>query len=372
MMRCPLLVLLCSGVSLTSSCQTVPSVPPASVAEPAQPIRVEASPREVRVLTGETARISATVHHAPDPRVVFHIPGGAFIAAVDSTRGVVRGLRPGSTLIVISSVADPSAQDTIRVSVEPAYRQLYGVVFDQLSRPVPDVQVELRTAAETRATRTGSDGTFEFHLEHAQSFPWWLQVTPPAGYRLPVGEENPRSIQPMRDPTHLTILLRSEEPPPAKEPTPPARDDSPVQTDSLVYTLRSRPSVYEAEAVAHYVNRTGRPVYFAQCIGREPLARHSIVPVEPRQRRPVLGVVWACAGGNPPGVVAPGDSLLVRVWLGSMESPHANPPITMADRTGCFRILLHLSHSPSEDSDALELLPEEQRRSNIFCVHPPR
>jgi hypothetical protein len=150
------------------------------------------------------------------------------------------------------------------------------------------------------------------------------------------------------------------------------RDNSPVETDSLIYTLRYRPNIYEAEAVARYVNRTGKPVYFARCTPEHQTPRYSLVPVEPRQRHPVLGLASACIGGVPTGVVAPGDSLLVRVWLGSMQSPYANPPITMADRTGCFRILLRLYRSPSEGSDFAEPLPEEQRRSNGFCVRSPR
>jgi hypothetical protein len=364
-----LVFLLGLVVLLVSSCIITPPVP-ASVTEPGQPVIVEASPRDLTLLAGDTARISAAVHQTDDPRISFHSPAPS-IATVDSVTGVVRGLRPGSTFIVVTSVADLGVQDTVRVRVRPAYRQIYGVVFDQHSRPVPDVGVELRTKAETKVTRTSIAGTFEFNLDHGRSFPWWLEVMPPAGYDLPKDQENPRQIRPLRDPTRLTILLRSEESAPGEQPTPPVRDNSPVQTDSLIYTLEYRSGVYEAEAVARYVNRTAGPVYFDRCMPHDQKPMYGLVPAEDRQKRPVLGMAWACVGGVPPGSVAPGDSIHIPVWLGSLNAPYSDPPTTMADRTGCFRLLLRLVRSPGKDSDRSELLPEEQRRSNIFCVRSP-
>jgi hypothetical protein len=365
-----LVFLLGLGVSLVSSCRITPPVLPASVTEPGQPVIVEASPRDLTLLTGDTVRISVVVHQTDDQRISFHSPAPS-IATVDSVTGVVRGLRPGSTFIVVTSIADRGVQDTVHVRVRPAYRHIYGVVFDQHSRAVPDVGVELRTTAETNVTRTSVAGTFEFHLDHGRSFPWWLEITPPAGYALPKEQENPRQIQALRDPTRLTILLRSEEPVPGEQPTPPVRDNSPVQTDSLIYTLEYRSGIYEAEAIARYVNRTAGPVYFDRCMPHDQKPMYGLVPVEARQKRPVLGMAWACVGGVLPGSVAPGDSILIPVWLVSADSPYSDPPITMADRTGCFRIHLRLVRSPGKDSDRSELLPEEQRRSNIFCVRSP-
>jgi hypothetical protein len=45
----------------------------------------------------------------------------------------------------------------------------------------------------------------------------------------------------------------------------PPWDESPVQTDSLVYTLRRTPQGYDATATLRYVNRTGRAVHYQQC-----------------------------------------------------------------------------------------------------------
>lgn len=148
-----------------------------------------------------------------------------------------------------------------------------------------------------------------------------------------------------------------------------SRDDSPIQTDSLVYHLRTLPGKYDASAVATYTNRTGAPVHFARC------TRDSTGPIH-RLRRSgpdsTIGIAggtdWACVGGVPTGVVPPGGRLTARVWLGSWESPHAVPSIRPEQRVGRFRIEFRLCTAPEADSDDCKLLPRAARQSNEFDV----
>jgi hypothetical protein len=70
----------------------------------------------------------------------------------------------------------------------------------------------------------------------------------------------------------------------------------------------------------------------------------------------------------PTGVVPPGGTLAARVWLGSLESPHAVPPIRPEERVGRFRIEFRLCAAPEADSDYCKLLPRAARESNEFEV----
>ncbi|HET7230165.1 MAG TPA: hypothetical protein VFJ16_09195 [Longimicrobium sp.] len=151
----------------------------------------------------------------------------------------------------------------------------------------------------------------------------------------------------------------------------PPWDDSPVQTDSPVYTLRRTSNMLDATATLRYVNRTGRPVHYLRCSPRRPEPLHSIVRAAPDTARIPLGVgvVRACAAG-PTGVLAPGDSVVMRVWIGSIDQREPDPRYTLRHRTGYMRILLDLCEGPARFSDCT-LLPEAQRRSNRFRVVPP-
>lgn len=148
----------------------------------------------------------------------------------------------------------------------------------------------------------------------------------------------------------------------------PARDDSPIQTDALVYRLRRIPGGYDATAIASYTNRTGQPVYFARCDPTSTLPIHFVVREPPDETPSVVGAVWACVGGVPTGVIAPDSGVTVEVWLGSLDSPNAQPPIRPEERVGLFRIVFQLHHVPGVDPDAETLLPLEERRSNVFRI----
>lgn len=149
-------------------------------------------------------------------------------------------------------------------------------------------------------------------------------------------------------------------------------DASPVRTDSLVYTLRRTPQGYDGTATLRYVNRTGRPVHYRRCATdrREPL--HTTVRAPPDTARIPLGVgVVSACGAVPSGVLAPGDSIVMRVWIGSMDPRRPQPGYELRNRTGSMRILLDLCESPAREGDCT-LLPEAQRRSNRFRVVAPR
>lgn len=160
--------------------------------------------------------------------------------------------------------------------------------------------------------------------------------------------------------------------PPATESRIPERDDSLVQTDSPVYVLRYRPGTYEAAARAVYLNRTGEAVHFTRRLPQSTGPMFYLKRIRPSGGPPVVRAVWACVGGVPTGRLAPEASLIFRVWLGSTEPPHAQPPITMKDRTGLFRLVLELCSEAEADSDDCVPVAEEKRQSNLFRILPPR
>lgn len=149
----------------------------------------------------------------------------------------------------------------------------------------------------------------------------------------------------------------------------PSRDNAPVQTDSLRYTLRPVPGGYDAWATVMFANRSTSAIAFARCNSQ------STTPLWWVRRtgadstaKAFIGGAWACVGGVPSGRLAPGDSMVLRVWLGSTASPNANPPIQPAERVGRFRVELTLCKGAVADSDRCELLPQAQRQSNPFDV----
>jgi hypothetical protein len=363
----------CAALALAAvlgGCVPPPHPPPPAPAEDAveSGVRVHVEPQALELSVWEARTLAVSVSGTADTRVGFRSPGSV-IAAVDST-GVVRGYRPGSTFVEVVPLADTTAAVRVTVRVEHDRWTVLGTVIDQVGRPVPGVRLELRSGAEVRPAVTGVDGRFEMVLPLDAPRPWWLRVSPPPGFAIPATDENPRALHPVRNPMHVTVMLMASGVAAAEPPVPP-RDDSPVQTDSLEYTLQHRPSIFDAQAVARYVNRTGQPVHFARCRSEDPLPLYEIRREGPGERTSIIGFARGCVGAVPTGVVAPGDSLVVPVWLGSAESPYANPPVTMAHRTGCFRILLALVEAPAADSDFVRMLPDERRRSNVFCIRPP-
>jgi hypothetical protein len=142
-----------------------------------------------------------------------------------------------------------------------------------------------------------------------------------------------------------------------------------VQTDSAVYQLRHEGTVYNAWANVSYTNNSGKPVYFARCSPASTSPMYGLRRTGADSTAPsFIGTAWACVGGVPMGSIAPNETISVRVWLGSTDSPLAKPPITQAMRTGRFRIVLLLCTKRFADSDNCQAMPGELMVSNAFEV----
>jgi hypothetical protein len=143
----------------------------------------------------------------------------------------------------------------------------------------------------------------------------------------------------------------------------------PIVTDAAVYTLAKVPGGFDAEAVAVYTNTTDHSVYYQRCMPELAGPNYGLRRTGPDSTaRVFIGEAWACVGGVPTGEVRPGDTLHARVWLGSTDSPQAQPPIAPEDRVGRFRIEFGLCTSYEGNSDNCEPLPQAARESNAFEV----
>lgn len=151
--------------------------------------------------------------------------------------------------------------------------------------------------------------------------------------------------------------------------TAASQDPSPVRTDSLTYRLQRRPNEYRAYVLATYRNTTPAPVYFARCGLGAPGPMFGVRRTgADSTRRFFTDFVWACVGGVPTGTLNPGDSVTVRVPIGSFDQPTMRPPLAPGDLIGGFRIELSLCAHFEADSDRCMLLPQAQRSSNMFTV----
>jgi hypothetical protein len=149
----------------------------------------------------------------------------------------------------------------------------------------------------------------------------------------------------------------------------PDRDASPVQTDSLAYTLARGPSAYRAVVTATYRNGGSAPVYFKRCMPNDPLPTVSVRRTGADSARTLfVDWAWACVGGVPTGTLAPGQSVTVRVPVGSVDQPQMQPPLRPEQLVGRLRVELDLCARFTAESDFCEPLPQPQRSSNAFLV----
>ena len=146
----------------------------------------------------------------------------------------------------------------------------------------------------------------------------------------------------------------------------PVRDASPVQTDSLVYRLVRLPSEYRTYVTATYRNTSGGPVFFDRCGPESVAPMFGVGRTGPDSARPYMqDIAWACVGGVPMGTIANGESVTVRVPVGSLDQPRANPPMQPEDLIGLLRVYFRLCKVNVENCPQL---PLEQRQSNAFLV----
>ena len=156
----------------------------------------------------------------------------------------------------------------------------------------------------------------------------------------------------------------------ATAPIPLVRDASPLQTEALSYSLVRSPNAYTVTVTATYVNTTGARVYYQRCgiASTSPMFDLRLTGPDSTRTNVFGGFAWACVGGVPTGVLAPGEQVTIRVPFGGPDQPRAQPPITPENYTGRFRILLGLCARHVADSDACELIPDRARQSNAFEI----
>jgi len=152
-----------------------------------------------------------------------------------------------------------------------------------------------------------------------------------------------------------------------------ADDDVDLRTDRATYALQYTAGMYWIDMTVTYVNRRPTAVYFHRMCGSGDAPHRRVWRVDDSGVDVELGqVVCITQQLRPPIEVGPGATYVDRVMLHSMLSPGANPPITMAERTGTFRLeYLIQTESRVEGWEAVALVPEAGRVSNSFQVTAP-
>jgi hypothetical protein len=152
--------------------------------------------------------------------------------------------------------------------------------------------------------------------------------------------------------------------------TVPTRDASPLQTDSVSYKLVRKPHEHSTVIVGTFRNTTELPVYFQRCMPRDSTPMFNIGRTGPDSARSFfVDWAWACVGGVPTGILAPGQSVTIRARVGSVDQPSMQPPLKPGELVGLLRIRLVLCAHFRDDSDDCERLPDPFGRSNAFLVH---
>lgn len=154
----------------------------------------------------------------------------------------------------------------------------------------------------------------------------------------------------------------------------PDSANAPWQTDRAVYTLAYQPGMYSTKVLAQYTNKTGATVYLHRACGYGNDPSAYLMRADEREESVWLGgSVCITAPQRAPIAVAPGETFSRELTLYSSESPNANPPIGMNTRTGLFRMIFEVQSTDRTGGwQAVDLLPERERVSNVFTVLPPR
>ena len=146
-------------------------------------------------------------------------------------------------------------------------------------------------------------------------------------------------------------------------------DAWPARSDSLVYHLRREPGEYRAYASVTLRNRTGGPIHFARCMPGDMRPMFGIRRTGPDSTaRLFVDWAWACVGGVPTGELASGNSVVVRVPLGSIDQPNMSPPLRPEHLVGLLRVQFQLCRARNDDSDNCDPVPQADAQSNAFEV----
>lgn len=157
-------------------------------------------------------------------------------------------------------------------------------------------------------------------------------------------------------------------------PSARADSDPSIRTDAPVYALQYQPGIYTVRIRAEYTNRTGRTVYLHRHCGYGDRPHRHLVRADAD-----VTPIWLNEGAcislplRLPIPVRAGETYGDEFELVSTESPHAQPPITMGQRTGVFQLVYDVQRTNRVDGwGGVDLLPLEQRVSNAFRVEPPQ
>ena len=136
-----------------------------------------------------------------------------------------------------------------------------------------------------------------------------------------------------------------------------------------MYHLRRESFAYRAYARITLRNRTAAPIHFARCMPGDTLPMFGLRRTGPDSTRSFfVDWAWACVGGVPTGELRPGDSLEVRVPLGSYDQPQMSPPLRPEELIGLLRAQFSLCRARVADSDYCDPVPQAEAQSNAFEV----
>ena len=175
-----------------------------------------------------------------------------------------------------------------------------------------------------------------------------------------------------RSPTYLALLALL----PALacgEPAGLGGEDVDIRTDLTTYKLQYTPGLFWVEMSVTYTNFSSRAVYLHRTCGYGGEPQRELQRIDDSGSPIWLGVnVCITQPLRLPIEVLAGSTYIDEFTLHSTESPNANPPITMDQRTGTFRLEYFIqSENRVEGWSAVSLLPLHQRLSNSFRVLPP-
>jgi hypothetical protein len=153
----------------------------------------------------------------------------------------------------------------------------------------------------------------------------------------------------------------------------PTGDGAPIRTNSTVYHLSHQYALFTVRMRTYYTNDHDTPVYLHRACGYGDQPYKVLVRADGSERPIDLGRgVCITQPLRLPIEVAPGATFIDEFELSSTESPNAVPPITMDMRTGVFRLEYFIQRTNRVDGWwPVDLIPLDQRISNVFRVDPP-
>lgn len=147
----------------------------------------------------------------------------------------------------------------------------------------------------------------------------------------------------------------------------------PIESEADEYRLEHQPGLYSVRLRVTVTNPLDRTVYLhRQCGYGDHPSRYLVRAGLDDTRIWLDSGVCITAPLRAPIPLGPGESYLDDVVLRSTESPQANPPITMAMRTGTFRLVYGVQLTDRvEGWHPVSPLPTDRTMSNAFTIASP-